>query len=50
MHQGAGSMSRICRGVWGVGETRVEVLALIRGAIELHMEVLEENGEEVPAP
>ena len=33
-----------------VGETGVEVLLLIREAIEVCLEVLEEDGETIPAP
>jgi predicted RNase H-like HicB family nuclease len=33
-----------------VGETRAEVLRLIREAIELHIAGLEEDGVPVPAP
>lgn len=37
-------------GCVAVGESREEVLELIREAIELHIESLRENGETVPAP
>lgn len=37
-------------GCVAVGETRREVLKLIREGIELHMEALRESGQEVPAP
>jgi len=33
-----------------VGETRGEAMALIREAIELHIDSLRENGEPVPPP
>ena len=37
-------------GCVAVGESREEVLELIRQAIELHIESLRENGEAVPEP
>jgi len=37
-------------GCVAVGETRDETLALIREAIELHVESLRESGEAVPPP
>ena len=37
-------------GCVAAGETRGEVLVLIREAIELHIEGLKENGEAIPAP
>jgi predicted RNase H-like HicB family nuclease len=37
-------------GCVAVGESREEVLELIREAIELHIESLRENGEAVPEP
>ena len=37
-------------GCVAVGETRVEVLRLIREAIELHIDGLRQNGLPVPAP
>ncbi len=37
-------------GCVAVGESREEVLGLIREAIELHIESLRENGEVVPEP
>ena len=37
-------------GCIAVGETREEVLILIREAIDLHIEGLVEDGEEVPPP
>jgi predicted RNase H-like HicB family nuclease len=37
-------------GCVAVGDSREEVLDLIRGAIELHIESLRENGEPVPEP
>ena len=37
-------------GCVAVGETKVEVLVLIREAIELYIETLEEDGQLVPAP
>jgi predicted RNase H-like HicB family nuclease len=37
-------------GCVAVGESREEVLELIREAIELHMESLRENGEAIPEP
>lgn len=37
-------------GCVAVGESREEVLELIREAIELHIESLRENGETVPEP
>ena len=37
-------------GCVAVGETRAEVLVLIREAIELYVEALEEDGEAIPAP
>jgi predicted RNase H-like HicB family nuclease len=37
-------------GCVAVGETRREVLKLIREAIELHIEALRESGQPVPEP
>ena len=37
-------------GCVAVGESREEVLELIREAIELHIESLRENGETIPKP
>jgi predicted RNase H-like HicB family nuclease len=37
-------------GCVAIGESREEVLGLIREAIELHLESLRENGEPVPRP
>ena len=37
-------------GCVALGETRDEALALIREAIELHVESLRESGEAVPLP
>ena len=37
-------------GCVAVGETKAEVCALIREAIELYIEELEEDGQPVPAP
>ncbi len=37
-------------GCVAVGETRREVLKLIREGIELHIEALRESGQEVPTP
>jgi predicted RNase H-like HicB family nuclease len=37
-------------GCVAVGESREEVLEMIREAIELHIESLRENGEVVPEP
>src|SRR5580765_7687384 len=37
-------------GCVAVGESREEVLALIREAIELHLESLRDNGEPIPRP
>ena len=37
-------------GCVALGETRDEALALIREAIELHVESLRESGEPVPPP
>jgi predicted RNase H-like HicB family nuclease len=37
-------------GCVAAGETRDEVLALIREAIEFHIEGLREDGQPVPAP
>ena len=37
-------------GCVAVGETREEVLQLIRGAIELHIDGLKEDGLPVPTP
>lgn len=37
-------------GCVAVGETRREVLKLIREGIELHLESLREAGEPIPAP
>ena len=37
-------------GCVAAGETREEVLRLIREAIEFHLEGLRETGEDVPAP
>jgi predicted RNase H-like HicB family nuclease len=37
-------------GCVAAGETREETLALIRGAIEIHLEGLKESGQPVPKP
>ena len=37
-------------GCVAVGETKAEVCALIREAIELYVEALEEDGQPVPVP
>ena len=37
-------------GCVAVGETKAEVCALIREAIDLYVEALEEDGQLVPAP
>jgi predicted RNase H-like HicB family nuclease len=37
-------------GCVAVGETREEAMALIREAVEMHIENLRENGELVPPP
>jgi predicted RNase H-like HicB family nuclease len=37
-------------GCIAVGESREEVLESIHDAIELHLEVLRENGEPIPPP
>jgi predicted RNase H-like HicB family nuclease len=37
-------------GCVAVGETRNEAMALIREAIEMHLENLRENGDRVPQP
>jgi predicted RNase H-like HicB family nuclease len=37
-------------GCVAVGETRREVKRLIREAIEMHLDALEESGEQVPVP
>lgn len=37
-------------GCVAAGESRGEVLALIRDAIELHIEGLKENGQPIPPP
>jgi predicted RNase H-like HicB family nuclease len=37
-------------GCVAVGESREEVLELIREAIELHIESMRENGEAIPEP
>ena len=37
-------------GCVAVGETKAEVCELIREAIELYIETLEEDGQPVPAP
>ena len=37
-------------GCVAVGETKAEVCALIREAIDLYVETLEEDGQPVPAP
>lgn len=37
-------------GCVAVGQSRDEVLRLIKEAIELHIEALKESGEEVPPP
>ena len=37
-------------GCVAVGETKAEVLVLIREAIELYLEALEEDGETIPSP
>ena len=37
-------------GCIAVGESRAEVLQSIHDAIELHLEVLKENGEPIPPP
>jgi len=37
-------------GCVAAGKTREEVLRLVKEAIELHIESLEENGEPIPQP
>ena len=37
-------------GCIAVGETREEVIGLIKEAIELHIEALRESGEQIPPP
>ena len=37
-------------GCVAVGETKAEVCALIREAIDLYVETLEEDGQAIPAP
>lgn len=37
-------------GCVAAGETREQVLALIREAIQLHLEAMQEDGMEAPAP
>jgi predicted RNase H-like HicB family nuclease len=37
-------------GCAAVGESREEVVQLIRGAIELHLQSLKEHGDEIPPP
>jgi predicted RNase H-like HicB family nuclease len=37
-------------GCVAVGETKEEVMALIREAIEFHIEGMKENGEPIPQP
>lgn len=37
-------------GCVAAGESKDEVLALIRDAIELHLEGLQENGQPIPLP
>lgn len=37
-------------GCVAVGETRREVMKLIRAGIALHLEALRESGHEIPAP
>ena len=37
-------------GCVAAGETKAEVLSLIREAIELHLEDLRNSGESIPAP
>ncbi len=37
-------------GCIAVGESKAEVLKLIREAIELHLEDLKQTGEKIPAP
>lgn len=37
-------------GCVAVGETRTEVVQLIQGAIELHLQSLLEQGENIPSP
>jgi predicted RNase H-like HicB family nuclease len=37
-------------GCMAVGETKSEVLELIREAIELHLQSLQEQGEKIPQP
>ena len=37
-------------GCIAVGETRKEVVRLIREAIELHLQGLQEQGENIPSP
>lgn len=37
-------------GCVAVGESREEVLTLIREAIEFHLEGMKENGEQLPEP
>ena len=45
-----GALVSDLRGCVAVGETNTEVCALIREAIELYVETLEEDGQPVPAP
>ncbi|HSY47891.1 MAG TPA: type II toxin-antitoxin system HicB family antitoxin [Thermoanaerobaculia bacterium] len=47
---GFGAYAPDLPGCVAAAETRDETLALIREAIELHIENLREAGEEVPAP
>jgi predicted RNase H-like HicB family nuclease len=37
-------------GCAAAGETKDEVLELIRGAVEMHIEALKADGEAIPAP
>lgn len=37
-------------GVYAVGDTRQEVEVLIQEAVEMHVELLREQGQDVPSP
>jgi len=48
--EGFGAYAPDLPGCGVVGESRDEVVQLIREAIELHLQGLKEHGEEVPPP
>ncbi|WP_329252835.1 type II toxin-antitoxin system HicB family antitoxin [Actinoallomurus sp. NBC_01490] len=47
---GYGAYAPDLPGCVAVGETEAEVIALMRDAVELHLEAMREAGEQVPAP